>query len=66
MLETPFWQRAAASLPAHVRSRYAVELERAERIDLALDSVASACGRARAGIARWLDPSFSLKPRSHT
>ena len=34
MLNTPFWQRAAQSLPPHVRERYAAELERAERIDV--------------------------------
>ena len=37
MLETPFWQRAAASLPEHVRERYALQLRGAERFERRLD-----------------------------
>jgi hypothetical protein len=39
MLKTPFWQRAAASLPAHVRERYAADLEFGERCDLAVSAM---------------------------
>jgi hypothetical protein len=39
MLETPFWRNAARSLPAHVRERYAGQLQAAERLDLAIDEV---------------------------
>jgi hypothetical protein len=38
MLKTPFWKKAAASLPAQIRSRYTSQLEQAERWELALDS----------------------------
>lgn len=37
MLETPFWKRAAASLPAQVREHYALQLRGAERFDRRLD-----------------------------
>lgn len=33
MLETAFWQRAAASLPAQVRERYTLQLQGAERFE---------------------------------
>jgi hypothetical protein len=37
MLETPFWKRAAASLPEQVREQYALQLQGAERFDRRLD-----------------------------
>ena len=37
MLETPFWQQAAASLPAGVRHRYSLQLQGAERFERRLD-----------------------------
>jgi hypothetical protein len=37
MLETTFWQRALASLPPHVRERYALQLHGAERFDRRID-----------------------------
>ena len=39
MLKTAFWSKAANSLPASVRGRYVRQFERAERWELALDSV---------------------------
>jgi hypothetical protein len=42
MLKTPFWKAAAASLPAHVRSRYLREFERAERWELAFEAAIKA------------------------
>jgi hypothetical protein len=35
-LKTAFWKNAAASLPPQVRDRYALDLARAERWELAL------------------------------
>lgn len=46
-LRTAFWRNAAASLPAAVRARYALELERAERWELALGAAIEALGRAK-------------------
>jgi hypothetical protein len=54
MLETPFWQRAARSLPHSVRVRYASVLERAERLDLALDAAIDTWVRARTALAKVL------------
>jgi hypothetical protein len=36
-LETLFWKRAAASLPAQVRERYSLQLHGAERFERRLD-----------------------------
>ena len=57
MLKTPFWKNAAASLPAHVRQRYARDLERAERWELALDTALKALSRAKRPIVRALKPA---------
>jgi hypothetical protein len=54
MLETRFWRNAANSLPPHVRERYAIQLEAAERLDLALDAAIEASKRAEASIRRIL------------
>ncbi len=51
MLKTRFWKNAAASLPESVRARYLADLEQAERIELALNGVVEAVGRARASFA---------------
>ena len=48
MLETKFWRRAAASLPSDVRSRYALQLQHAERLDLALERAVRAFRRGKA------------------
>ena len=55
MLRTAFWNRAAASLPAAVRARYALELEQAERFDLAISDTVDAYRRARTAVSRWFD-----------
>ena len=46
-LKTAFWRNAAASLPAQVRDRYRLDLERAERWELALAGAVEALGRAK-------------------
>ena len=51
MLKTPFWKRAAASLPPHVRARHIGQLEAAERWELALDGAIEAWSRVRATFA---------------
>jgi hypothetical protein len=51
MLKTKFWRDAAARLPAHVRARHIGELERAERLELALDGAIETLARAKAGFA---------------
>ena len=51
-LRTVFWRRAAQSLPAPVRARYAVELERAETIDLWVGAAIDAWLDVRAAFAR--------------
>jgi hypothetical protein len=51
MLRTPFWKRAAASLPAHIRARHIGQLEAAERWELALDGAIEAWSRVRATLA---------------
>jgi hypothetical protein len=51
-LRTPFWQRAAQSLPPSVRKRYAADLELAEQVDLFIARLIDAWHQARAAIAR--------------
>ena len=48
MLKTAFWQRAAQSLPASVRRRYATRLERAERVELLIAALSAALRRVLA------------------
>lgn len=54
-----FWQKAARSLPPHVRARYAGYFEQAERWELALDELIELGSRAKSR----LDRRFHL-PRS--
>ena len=56
---TSFWQKAARSLPPHVRARYAGYFEQAERWELALDELIELGSRAKLR----LDRTFHL-PRS--
>lgn len=51
MLKTPFWKKAAASLPANVRARYMSDIEQAERWELALEGAIEAMSRVRATLA---------------
>jgi hypothetical protein len=53
-LRTAFWRRAADSLPAQVRARYASELERAEAIDLWIGAAIDAWRDMRAALGRRL------------
>ncbi len=62
MLRTEFWRRAAASLPPQVRARYGLELQGAERIDLAVQKMIDAYGAGKRALARSLHTQ-SLKPR---
>lgn len=68
MLETPFWKRAAASLPSGVRERHLLQLQGAERFERRLERVLRGLRGARARFAGWLDPNaVALKPRrSHS
>jgi hypothetical protein len=49
---TPFWKNALNSLPREVRGRYALQLQAAERWELALGRVIETLSRARAGFGR--------------
>ena len=60
VLVTPFWQKAAQSLPAPFRERYQGYFERAERWELALDEAVQLLSRTKARLAR----SFPAGPRS--
>jgi hypothetical protein len=51
-LRTAFWRNAAASLPAEVRNRYALDLERAERWELAIARAVETLTRARTAFGR--------------
>jgi hypothetical protein len=51
-LKTAFWRNAAASLPAEVRNRYALDIERAERWELALSRAIEVLTRAKAALGR--------------
>lgn len=61
-LHTPFWRAAYQSLPETVRRRYLGDIERAERLELALDAATAALSRAKDALARLL--STPTKPRS--
>jgi hypothetical protein len=51
-LVTPFWQRAARSLPAPFRVRYQSHFERAERWELGLDRIIEAVSRTKSRFSR--------------
>ena len=51
-LKTAFWRNAAASLPAEIRDRYALDLERAERWELALGRAIEALTHAKSALGR--------------
>ena len=64
MLETAFWQRAAAALRPEVRERYSLQLQGAERFERRLGRVLRGLRRMKARLAGWLDPNAdALKPR---
>jgi hypothetical protein len=52
MLETAFWKDAYQSLPEPVRQRYLGYFERAERWDLAIESIVDAVARAKAALGK--------------
>ena len=45
-LKTAFWKKAAKSLPARYRTRYAGYFAQAERFEVALDAVFEVLGKA--------------------
>jgi hypothetical protein len=51
MLKTKFWQRAAGSLPASVRERHRRHMERAERVEIALEQAIEIWSRLKRAIA---------------
>ena len=51
-LKTAFWRNASASLPAGVRERYLLDIERAERWELTLAAAIEALMRAKAAFGR--------------
>ena len=51
-LVTPFWKKAAQSLPAPFRERYEGYFERAERWELALDGAVELLSRTKSRLAR--------------
>jgi len=61
-LHTPFWRAAYQSLPETVRQRYLAHIERAERLELALDAAIEALSRAKGALARLF--SAPTRPRS--
>ena len=58
---TPFWKNALASLPASVRPRYELQLQAAERWELAFGTLIETVSRAWAGIGR----AFHTPSRAH-
>ena len=56
MLKTAFWQKAASSLPAPVRARHIVDIQRAENFALLLESVIDLCAQAREAFGRMFEP----------
>jgi hypothetical protein len=49
---TPFWKNALASLPESVQPRYELQLQAAERWELAFGTMIETLSRAWAGIGR--------------
>ena len=49
---TPFWKNALASLPESVQARYELQLQAAERWELAIGTMIETLSRAWAGIGR--------------
>jgi hypothetical protein len=52
LLKTPFWKKAAASLPANIRARHIHAIEQAERWELALDGAIETWSRVKATFAQ--------------
>ncbi|MFN2644482.1 MAG: hypothetical protein ABR570_05790 [Burkholderiales bacterium] len=50
--KTKFWRDAAARLPASVRTRHLAELQRAERVELALTALVDAILRLKSALGR--------------
>ncbi|HUF79708.1 MAG TPA: hypothetical protein VMN03_01120 [Burkholderiales bacterium] len=55
-----FWKNAAASLPPHVRSRYAEAFEAMERYEALLDAVMSGGRRARRALGKGCQAAARL------
>ena len=50
--KTKFWRNAAARLPAHVQLRYVRDLQRAERVELAIARLVDGVLRLKNALAR--------------
>jgi len=61
-LQTPFWRAAYQSLPATVRHRHLVDIERAERLGLVLDAAIETLSRAKRALTSLFNTP--AKPRS--
>jgi len=59
---TPFWRAASESLPPAVRERHRLQLQAAERWELALDAAIEAFSIARKSLPRL----FQAPPRSRS
>ena len=58
---TPFWKNALASLPKEVQNRYTLQLQAAERWELAFGRLIETVSRAWNGIGRL----FQAPTRAH-
>jgi len=56
MLKTKFWQEAASRLPASVRARHLVDLQRAERVEILVDGFIETWSLVKHAFARALAP----------
>jgi hypothetical protein len=50
--KTKFWRDAAARLPANIRLRYIHDLQRAERVELAIARLVDGVRRLKSALAR--------------
>ena len=53
-LKTPFWRKAAASLPAATCKRYMLDIARAEQWELAIAGAVEVLTRAKTAVGRRL------------
>ena len=63
-LKTAFWRNAAASLPTEIRDRYTLDIEHAERMELALARAIEALARAKAALGRTLHLKYAVGGRT--
>lgn len=56
-LKTEFWQNAASKLPAAVRARHIVDIQRAERVEILVDRIINAWSLVKALVTRAPAPA---------